>query len=262
MPFLSETVRRRQPIRREISVEETHYLIPDKLKIIQNNKYFKFGTDSVLLANYVKVKNKDKVIDLGSGSGVIPLLLAYKNNPEIVYGIELQKPLAEMSKRSVKLNNLEDKIKIIEGDINQVMNHFEDNQFDTVVTNPPYRPTNTGKITQNKFKAIARHEIEIDIKAIIKKAARLLKAGGSFYLVHLTKRLPQIISLLREKKIEPKEMRLIQARENKDPDRFILKAVLDGNPGFKIKQNIIEFEGNTDQYTQELKKIYGEDSNE
>jgi tRNA1(Val) A37 N6-methylase TrmN6 len=142
------------------------------------------------------------------------------------------------------------------------MNHFEDNKFDTVVTNPPYRPTNTGKITQNKFKAIARHEIEIDIKTIIKKAARLLKAGGSFYLVHLTKRLPQIISLLREKKIEPKEMRLIQARENKDPDRFILKAVLDGNPGFKIKQNIIEFEGNTDQYTQEIKKIYGEDSNE
>lgn len=238
-------------------MEEIHYLIPDELKIIQNDDFFKFGTDSVLLANYVEVKNNDKIIDLGSGSGVIPLLLAYKNNPKIIYGIELQPPLVKMSKRSVKLNNLEGKIKIIEGDIKEVMDHFADNEFDIVVTNPPYRPPDSGKVTQNKFKAIARHEIEIDIKEIINKSARLLRAGGKFYLVHLTKRLTQIVYLLQQKNIEPKEMRLIQSRVNKDPDRFILKAVMDGKPGFKIKQNIIEFKGNTNQYTSEIKKIYG-----
>lgn len=240
-------------------MEEIHYLIPNELKIIQNDDFFKFGTDSVLLANYVEVKNNDKIIDLGSGSGVIPLLLAYKNNPKIIYGLELQRPLVEMSTRSVQLNKLENKIKIIEGDIKEVMDHFHDNQFDIVVTNPPYRTTDSGKVTKNKYKAIARHEIEIDIKRIIKKSNRLLRAGGKFYLVHLTKRLPEIIFLLKENNLEPKEMRLIQARESKTPDRFILKAVMDGNPGFKIKKNIIEFEGSTDQYSKEVKKIYGVD---
>ena len=246
-------------IRRENVVEEIHYLIPDKLKIIQNSDFFKFGTDSVLLANYIEVKNNDKIIDLGSGSGVIPLLLAYKHNPEIIYGIELQTPLVEMAQRSVKLNDLEDKIKIRQGDIKEVMDYFRDNQFDIVVTNPPYRPTDTGKITQNRYKAIARHEIEIDIKEIVKKSARLLRAGGKFYLVHLTKRLPQIIYILKQNNVEPKEMKLIQSRTDQNPDRFLLKAVMDGNSGFKIGENIIEFEGDTDQYTKEVKKIYGVD---
>ncbi|MCF8000815.1 MAG: methyltransferase [Halanaerobiales bacterium] len=240
-------------------MEEKHFLIPDKLEIIQNDDYFKFGTDSVLLANYVKVKNNDKIIDLGSGSGVIPLLLAYKNNPKKVYGLELQKPLVKMSKRSVALNNLEGKIEIIKGDIKNAMEIFEDNEFDTVVTNPPYRPVNNGKVTQNKYKAIARHEIEIDIENIIKNTVRLLKAGGSFYLVHLIKRLPQIIFSLKENKIEPKEMRLIQARKNKAPDRFLLKATLDGNPGFEVENNIVEFKEKTNEYTDEIKKIYGVD---
>ena len=240
-------------------MEEKHFLIPDKLEIIQNDDYFKFGTDSVLLANYVKVKNNDKIIDLGSGSGVIPLLLAYKNNPKKVYGLELQKPLVKMSQRSVALNNLEDKIEIIKGNIKNAMEIFEDNEFDTVVTNPPYRPVNNGKITKNKYKAIARHEIEIDIENIIRNTARLLRAGGSFYMVHLTKRMPQIIFSLKENNIEPKEMRLIQARKNKVPDRFLLKATLDGNPGFEVKNNIVEFKEGTNEYTDEIKKIYGVD---
>jgi len=240
-------------------VEEKHFLIPDNLKIIQNDDYFKFGTDSVLLANYVKVKNNDKIIDLGSGSGVIPLLLAYKNKPKKVYGLELQTPLVNMSKRSVALNSLEDKIKIIEGNIQNVMDFFEDNEFDTVVTNPPYRPVNNGKVTENKYKAIARHEIEIDIEKIIRNTARLLRAGGSFYLVHLTKRMPQIIFSLKENNIEPKEMRLIQARNNRAPDRFLLRATMDGNPGFKVENNIVEFKDKTDEYTDEIKKIYGVD---
>ncbi|MFO7815685.1 MAG: methyltransferase [Halanaerobiales bacterium] len=240
-------------------MEEIHYLIPDKLKIIQNDEYFKFGTDSVLLANYVKVRDNDKIIDLGSGSGVIPLLLAYKNNPVQVYGLELQQALVKMAKRSVKLNNLEDKVKIMEGNIKNAMNIFEDNEFDIVVTNPPYRQLNTGKITENKYKAIARHEIEVAIEEIIKRSSRLLKAGGSFYLVHLTKRLPQIICCLKNNNIEPKEMRLIQARTNKNPDRFLLRGIMDGNPGFEIKNNIVEFKDDNEQYTDEVKNIYGVD---
>lgn len=240
-------------------MEEIHYLIPDKLRIIQDNDFFKFGTDSVLLANYVKVKDHDKIIDLGSGSGVIPLLLAYKNKPEIIYGIEIQTPLVDISKRSVKLNKLENKIKILELDIKEIMEHFDDNYFDVVVTNPPYRPTETGKITKNKYKAVAKHEIEVDIKKIIKNSARLLRAKGKFYLVHLVKRLPEIINLLKEYKLEPKEMRLIQSRDDRNPDRFLLMAVMDGNPSFKIGQNIVEFKKDSDEYTEEVKNIYGED---
>jgi tRNA1(Val) A37 N6-methylase TrmN6 len=240
-------------------VEQTHYLIPDKLKIIQNDKYFKFGTDSVLLANYIDVRANDKIVDLGSGSGVIPLLLAFKNNPNRVFGVEIQKPLVEMSKRSVKLNKLEKIIEIINCDISDVMDFFDDNEFDIVVSNPPYMPSDTGKVTQNKYKAIARHELKTNIEEIIKVSVRLLRAKGKLYLVHLTNRLPEIIYKLKENNIEPKEMRLIQSRENNDPDRFIMKAVLDGNPGFVTKTNIVEFFKDTDQYTKEIKKIYGED---
>ena len=240
-------------------MEQTHYLIPDKLKIIQNDNYFKFGTDSVLLANYVNVKDNDKIVDLGSGSGVIPLLLAFKNNPKKIFGVEIQKPLVEMSNRSVQLNKLEEKIEIINADISNVMDYFNDNQFDIVVSNPPYRPADTGKITKNKYKAIARHELKTNIEEIIKVSVRLLRAKGKLYLVHLTKRLPEIIFKLKENNIEPKEMRLIQSREKNNPDRFIMKAVMDGNPGFITKTNIVEFVKNTNEYTREIKKIYGED---
>lgn len=224
---------------RRNKVEEIHYLIPEKLKIIQNDNHFKFGTDSVLLANYIDVKKSDKIIDLGSGSAVIPLLLAYKNSPQKIYGIELQKPLVEISKRSVKLNELDDKISIINCDIRDIMDFFNDNQFDIVLTNPPYRKVDTGEITQNKLKAIARHEIEINIEVIIKRTSRLLRAKGKFYLVHLIKRLPEIIYLLKDNNLEPKEMRLIQSRNKKDPDRFLLKAVMDGNPGFNVKKILL-----------------------
>jgi len=240
-------------------LEEIHYLVYDKLRIIQNNDFFKFGTDSVLLADYAQIKDNDIVLDLGSGSGVIPLLLAYKNNPAQIYGLEIQKPLVQMSKRSVNLNNLKKKIKIIEDDIKNAMNIFDDNQFDVVITNPPYRPEGVGKISRNEYKAIARHELKIDIEEISKKSARLLRAGGRLYLVHLTQRLPQIICFLKQYNIEPKEMRLIQAKSDKKPDRFLLKAVMDGNPGFVIKKNIIEFKDGTDQYTDQIKTIYGVD---
>ncbi|MGM0445843.1 MAG: tRNA1(Val) (adenine(37)-N6)-methyltransferase [Bacillota bacterium] len=243
-------------------MEQIHFLIPDKLKIIQNDKYFKFGTDSVLLANYINVRDNDKIIDLGSGSGVIPLLLAFKNNPKKIFGVELQKPLVEMSKRSVRLNKLEEVIEIINCDISNVMDHFIDNEFDIVVSNPPYIPADTGKVTKNKYKAIARHELKTNVEEIIEASVRLLRAKGKLYLVHLTKRLPEIIYILKENNIEPKEMRLIQSRENNNPDRFIMKAVMDGNPGFVTKTNIVEFVKNTNQYTKEIKKIYGEDQNE
>ncbi|MCF8009146.1 MAG: methyltransferase, partial [Halanaerobiales bacterium] len=242
--------------------EEIHYLIKNKLKIIQNDSFFKFGTDSVLLANYVKTKRDDLIIDLGSGSGVIPLLLAYKNKLKKVYGIEIQKELVQLSKRSIKLNNLTDKIKIIEADINNVINIFTDNQFDIVVSNPPYRPIDSGKISENKYKAVAKHELKISLKDLIKNTARLLRAGGRFYLVHLTKRLAEVIYTMKSYNIEPKRLKLIQSRSNKKADRFLLMGIMDGNTGLEIDNNIIEFIDGSDQYTDQIKRIYGEDLNE
>src|SRR6056297_1270648 len=128
-------------------MEEIHYLIPEKLKIIQNNDFFKFGTDSVLLSDFVDIREGEKVLDLGCGSGVIPLLLAYKKNPSKVIGLEIQSDLVKMSRRSVEMNGLKEKIEIREGDLKEIGNYIRNDSFDIVVSNPPYMPVNAGKIT-------------------------------------------------------------------------------------------------------------------
>lgn len=159
-------------------MEEVNDLIPGKLQIIQDTDYFKFGTDSVLLANFVKVKDGESVVDLGSGSGVIPLLLAFKQKPGRVIGLEILPELVQLSKKSARMNGLEEIIEFIEGDIKEIDDYIELESVDLVVCNPPYMPPDKGKITKNREKAIARHEILITLKDVIKQGSRVLRLGG------------------------------------------------------------------------------------
>ncbi|RCW60870.1 MULTISPECIES: tRNA1(Val) (adenine(37)-N6)-methyltransferase [Halanaerobium] len=238
-------------------MEEIHYLIENELEIIQDDRFFKFGTDSVLLANFVELRRGDKVIDLGTGSGVIPLLLAYKNEDLELTGVEIQAEAADLARRNVEFNQLENQIKIINEDLCQLEGVFEAGSFDAVVSNPPYLPVQAGKMKENDFVAAARHEIYAELEDVVAEAARLLKYGGHFFLVHRAERLTEVIETLARHNCQAKELRLVQARIDSEADIFLLKAKKGANPGLRVKPVLIIYQEQSSEYTRELKDIYG-----
>jgi len=239
-------------------MEEIHYLIKDKLEIIQDNRFFKFGTDSVLLANFVELRQGDKVIDLGTGSGVIPLLLAYKNKDVEVTGVEIQAEAAKLAERNAEFNQLQNQIEIINADLCQLESKLEAGTFDAVVSNPPYLPVEGGKMKDNNYIAVARHEIKAELEDVVAEAVRLLKYGGYFFLVHRAERLTEVIETLANYNCQAKELRLVQARRDKEADIFLLKAKKGANPGLRVKPVLIIYEDQSCEYTAELKEIYGQ----
>lgn len=243
-------------------MEEIHYLIPAELKIIQDDKFFKFGTDSVLLANFSEVSKEDIVVDFGSGSGVIPLLLAYKQNPAHVIGIEIQSELVELSRRSIELNNLQQKIDIIEGDFKNSTDYIEHGSVDQVITNPPYMPMSAGKVTADRRKAIARHEIYAELEDVVREASKILRFGGSFNIVHRSWRLTELISIMENYNLEAKKIRFVQSRWDRGPNTFLLTAKKGARKGLDIKPVLVVYEGQTSNYSKEVKEIYGVNDDE
>jgi len=240
-------------------MEEMHYLIEEELEIIQDSRFFKFGTDSVLLADFAELRSGDKVLDLGTGSGVIPLLLAYKNEDIKLTGIEIQKPLAELAERNVELNKLGDKIDIVNHDLCRLKEIAAAGSFDVVISNPPYLPLDGGKVTENKYLAAARHEIHAEIEDVISAASQVLKYGGLFYLVYRAERLTEVIELLSKYNMQAKVLRFVQSRLEKEADIFLLKAKKAAEPGLRIKPVLIIYQNQSSEYTDEVKEIYGED---
>ena len=226
------------------------------LKIIQNSKWFCFGIDSVLLSDFAKNIKKDaKVLDIGTGTGIISILLSKKSNSKKIYAIEIQKEVADMAKRSVKLNNLEEKIEIINDNIKNINQYLENNTLDAIVTNPPYKKISTGKVSIEKNKLISRHEIECDLDDIIKVSYKLLKQKGEFYMVHRTDRLSEIIYKMKQNKLEPKQIRFVYSSVNKEPKLVLIKAVKDGNELTKVESPLIVY-NDDGKYTEEILKIY------
>lgn len=226
------------------------------LKIIQNPNWFCFGIDAVLLSSFAKVKRKDKVVDLGTGTGIIPLLLYGKYNPEKIVGVEIQTDVAEMAERSVSLNNLNDKISIHKGDIKNCYKDIGINIYDVVVSNPPYKKGNTGLINPEDKKAISRHEILISLDELIFSASRLLKGGGRFYMIHRPERLKDIILGLDKNKFNPRRIRFVHPYVNKKPTMVLVEAVKSGGDFLSIEEPLYVY--NEDgSYTEEVLKIYG-----
>ena len=226
------------------------------LKIIQKNNGFCFGIDSVLLSDFAKeIKNNSNVLDLGTGTGILSILLSGKTNLKKIYGIEIQKDIADMAKRSVKLNNLEDKVEIINTDIKNLKNIFDINSFDAIVTNPPYKNENSGKINENEYKYISRHETTANLSDFIKISVQLLKDKGSFYMVHRPERLVDIIYELRSNKLEPKNIKFVYSNKEKEPKLVLIKAVKNANKFLKVEKPLFVYnqDGN---YTDEILKIY------
>jgi len=226
------------------------------LRIIQNKKWFCFGMDAVLLTNYCNVKNNSKIVDLGTGTGIIPILLSGKRNYSHAYGIEIQTEVAEMAKRSVELNNLQEKIEILNIDLNEATNHLEPHSFDAVISNPPYKLTNSGIINPTDQKAISRHEIKCSLEDVIRTAAVLLKQYGNFYMIHRPDRLADIICLLRQYKLEPKQIRFVHSRVGDKPKMIMIRASKHGKPELKF-DNPLYIYGDDGKYTDDVYKIYG-----
>lgn len=238
--------------------EKIEDLMCKGLKIIQHEDSFKFAIDSVLLSNFVRAKTKDHIIDLGTGSGVIPLLLSVKTPAHRLVGVELVPTVAKRANKSVKLNNLEDKIKIVNCDLKKTPEIFGKQSFSVVVTNPPYMTVDEGKISPNKIKAYARHEIAATLEDIVSTSDKLLNFGGRFYMVYRAARLADAIFMLKKYRLEPKLLRFIQPRKDKGPNLFLVMAKKGAGNGLKIEKPLIIYEDSGD-YTEEIKHIYFKD---
>ena len=212
----------------------------DNMKIIQNTDMFSFSLDSVLLANFVSLNKKiERVLDIGCGNAPIPLILSTKTNASIT-GVEIQPLVYDMAKRSVSINNLEDRINIINDDINNYADSIESDSFDVITCNPPFfKVSPDSNFNDSEYKVIARHEVKLDLNQLFKISRKLLKNGGVVSVVHRPDRLIDIISAMRENNIEPKRLRLIYPKVGRECNMILIEGSKNGNSGLKILPPLI-----------------------
>ncbi len=226
------------------------------LKIIQNKEWFCFGMDSVILANFAKKeKMGSKILDLGTGTGIIAILLSKKVENSKITAIEIQKEVAEMAQRSVKLNDLEESVKIVNEDIKNILKKSEQDKFDVVITNPPYKKIKTGILSENNVKMISRHEITANLEDFVRVAGEQLKDYGTFYMINRPERIIDIFENLRKYKLEPKEIQFIYPKKNKEPNGVLVKAVKYGGKFLKVNEPLIIY-NDDGTYTDEILNIY------
>lgn len=223
--------------------------------IIQDPKKFCFGIDAVLLSNFANVKKNEIVMDLGTGTGIIPILLEAKTEGKLFIGIEIQKESVEMAKRSVELNGISEKVKIECTDIKEAEKNYKLSSFDVITSNPPYMINGGGLINNYTPKAIARHELLCTLEDIIKCASKLLKYGGRFYMVHRPYRLADIFDCMRKYNIEPKKIRFIHPYIDKEPNMVLIESIRSAKPMLKILPPLVIYK-KKGEYTEEIYKIY------
>ncbi len=228
------------------------------LKLVQDTELFCFGTDAVLLADFVEIAAGTKVADLGTGTGILPLLL-YGRQPEAAYAaVEIQPQLYALAQRSVALNNLEDNICIVQGDIAHAKTLLGEN-FDVVVSNPPYEKIQDGKSRRNESHAIARKEQLIDFSGLCKSVAALLRVGGKFYFIHKASRLPELICTLKQYGLEPKILRMVHAHITDEPKYVLLCAVKGAKEHLRVRPPLVMYEA-LGRETEEHRRIYSNDN--
>ena len=230
----------------------------NNLRIIQNSKEFCFGIDSVLLSDFAKgAKKHKKIVDLCTGNGVIAILLSAKlpKSKEII-GVEIQEYSAELANRSIELNNLQDKISIINKDLLKIKKDIQSGSVDLVVCNPPYKPKGSGIINEKDSKTIARHEISCTLEDIIKEASRELNFGGSLCMVHKVERMTDIFCLLRKNGLEPKRMRLVYPQFGEPANLVLIEGVKGGKPFLNMESPIYVYKSKN-EYTDQIYDIYG-----
>lgn len=224
-------------------------------RIIQNPATFCFGIDAVLLTGFAKIKPGTKVLDMGTGTGIIPILLEAKTDAEHLTGLEIQEESADMAKRSVSLNDLDEKINIVTGDIKEASGIFGKGVFDVVTCNPPYMIGEHGLTGGNDRKTIARHEVLCTFDDVAREAAAVLKPGGTFYLVHRPFRLVELFQTMAKYRLEPKRMKLVHPFVDKEPNMVLIEAKKGGNSRIAIESPLIVYK-EPGVYTDEIYDIY------
>ena len=227
----------------------------DGYKLIQNSKIFCFGMDAVLLSSYAIVNEGDKVLDLGTGNGVIPILLKARTKGSHFTGLEIQDINVDMARRSVEYNQIQADVEIIQGDIKEASAIFGGASFDVVTTNPPYMNENHGLQNPESHKAIARHELLCTLEDVIREAAKVLKPQGRFYMVHRPHRLVEIFEQMRKFGIEPKRMILVHPFIDKPANMVLVEGVRGGRPMLKVEEPLIIYQ-EQGKYTQEVIDLY------
>ena len=225
-------------------------------RIIQNKDGFCFGMDAVLLSGFARVREGECAVDLGTGTGIIPILLEAKTDGAHFTGLEIQKVSADMARRSVQLNDLSDKISIVEGDIKEAVSIFGKASFDVVTSNPPYMTGSHGIVNPKMPKAIARHEILCTLEDVVSQAAALLRENGRFYLVHRPFRLAEIMNVMIKYHLEPKRMRLVYPYADKEPNMVLLEGLKGGKSRVTVEKPLIVYK-EPGVYTDEIYDIYG-----
>lgn len=244
---------------REIALQENERLddLQNGYFIIQNTKNFCYGIDAVLLAGFARVKPGERVLDMGTGTGIIPILLKAKTPGEHFTGLEIQEESAQMARRSVVYNGLEKDIEIRTGDIREAAAIFGRASFSVVTCNPPYMTGSHGLVNPHLPKAIARHEVLCTLEDVISQAAQVLEPRGRFYMVHRPFRLAEIMGLMMKYQLEPKRMRLVYPYVDKEPNMVLIEGLLGGNPRITVEKPLIVYE-RPGVYTDEIREIYGD----
>ena len=240
-------------------MEVINYLLGyENLKIYQNTDMFNFSLDSVLLPNFVTLSKKTKkILDIGSGNAVIPIILSTKTNA-LIDAVEIQKEVYELGVKSIKLNKLEDRINLYNEDIKDFYKNSETDVYDTITCNPPFfKKVETSNVNESIYKTIARHEVMLNLDDIMKIAKKLLKNNGNIAIVHRTDRLIDIIETMRKYNIEPKKIRFIYPKVNTESNIVLVEGTKNGKPGLKILNPLISHNEN-DEYTDELKEYFTE----
>ena len=225
-------------------------------EIIQHPGKFCFGMDAVLLSNFARVKKGECALDLGTGTGIIPILLTAKTQGEKFVGLEIQEESADMARRSVLYNGLENRIEIVQGDIKEAATIFGAASFDVITTNPPYMIGKHGIENMSDTKAIARHEVLCTLEDILRESARVLKPGGRFYMVHRPFRLAEILSKMVELKLEPKRIRMVHPYIDKEPNMVLIEGKRGGNSRMTVEPPLVVYKA-VGVYSDELLGEYG-----
>ena len=239
-------------------MEVKNKLLNYNASIYQNEDWFKFSLDSVLLANFATINYRTKnILDIDTGNAPIPMLLTYRTKAHI-YGIEVQKEIYELAIKSVFENNMQNQINIINDDVKNYKKYFNNEHFDVITSNPPYFEVNSQKvINNNDIKSIARHEVLIKLEDIIKISSSLLKKGGIFAIVHRPERFIEIVECMKKYKIEPKKIQFVYTNSERDAKIILIEGIKHGNKGVKINKPLYIYESDGN-YTKEVKKMFGE----
>lgn len=226
------------------------------LKIIQNKDMFCFGIDAVLLSSYATVNEGDKVLDLCSGNGIIPILLCGKTGASSITGLEIQKDCCELAERSIRMNGIEDKVNMICDDLKNIKECIKPSTFDVVTCNPPYMIDNHGIKNPDSYRAIARHEILCNFEDIVAAARYALKPGGRFVLIHRPFRLVELIDTMTRYNLEPKRMKMVHPYIDKEPNMVLIESTLGGKRRLTVDKPLVVYESES-RYTQEIYDVYG-----